>query len=345
MKKLFFFISFAILFFNSCQKETVFEMSANKESDNIQTIEVKVVNGVLTFTDGNAFSKMSEVLSNMNETELFEWEKSIGFKSYKRAFTEFNDKLNETKTEEEFNRILDENKSLYKMNGDMIESRFPVEFYATLVNTDGCYAINTNKYVVDDKNIYIENEKKEFISYIISTQNDVKAPVNAEVIKECNKRRVIGNTTLYLVVWNGVDPFTRAPTQLQQLKYEVKSRGYKKYLGNWHLYRTDHSFEKIILNTRVPYEINYDIPFVSINSKHKYSCGYSDYENYYGTTHYNLQTATINIPMGDVVYKGNSMLGNANFSLMEFRIDTIRNRAHFKTTGTGACGWATIDYW
>jgi hypothetical protein len=295
MKKLFFFISFAILFFNSCQKETVFEMSANKESNNIQTIEVKVVNGVLTFTDGNAFSKMSEVLSNMNETELFEWEKSIGFKSYKRAFTEFNDKLNEAKTEEEFNRILDENKSLYKMNGDMIESLIPVEFYATLVNVERMYMINTTKYTIDDKNIHIENNKNEIISYIVSNESDEQSkniasecPINAEVTQICGKRKILGTIVLYRIEWNDYDPITHKTTKLQQLKYEVHSRAYKKYFRNWHLYNTNHSFENIDLNIWVPKEV-----YNPLSLTHKYTW---DRRNYHTTniiTFNNVQTATL----------------------------------------------------
>lgn len=355
MKNLFFFISFAMLVFNSCQKENAFEIPVNNESENNQKSEVKVVNGVLTFRDGNAFSNMSEILSNMNETELFKWEKSIGFKSYKRAFTEFNDKLNEAKTEEEFNRILDENKSLYKMNGDIIESLLPVEFYATLVNVERTYAVNTTKYTVDDKNIYIENGKKEFISYIVSNESDEQSkniangcPINAEVTQICDKRKILGTIVLYRIEWDGYDPITHKTAKLQQLKYEVHSRAYKKYFGNWHLYNTNHSFENIDLNIWVPKEV-----YNNLSLTHKYIWDRRNFNTTNIITFNNVQTATYQVPMGDVVYSGNSILDDPNhypyyipnFSLLNhynFSYAADTNRASFMTTGTAACGWAVI---
>lgn len=88
-----FCLLFVTIFFFSCEKQEIKEVSNVQSSVNEQTPDVYVKNGILCFKNPNSIEALKQELSGKEYDELALWEDKLGFKSLERANADIMDAM------------------------------------------------------------------------------------------------------------------------------------------------------------------------------------------------------------------------------------------------------------
>jgi hypothetical protein len=153
------------LIFYSCGKEQV-SLNENVE---LKSAPYWVENGVLNFSTGEAYEKLNDELSKMSFDEAVQWEKSIGFKSYRTEYYAFLDKLDSITTKDDYSKLLNTNKDIVVEKDGVIEPIIEQTSYQRTINRNGFFIVNgiLQKATKSELLIYDDfcgNSQKEMIN-------------------------------------------------------------------------------------------------------------------------------------------------------------------------------------
>lgn len=219
---------------------------------------IKVDNdGILRFQNSEIFNNFITNFVKLDDNQKDEWERNLNFVSYRSHFRKFNQQLDEANEEKnDFERIKNDNSKYFKIENDYIEPIIPVELYQSIVSKDGYFYVDTILHKVIEDKIYLGTnfnniKMNEGFQYIDSNQNKGYRIDYKEVSIDKDKRSLRATMWSYSVLTFLSWPFDiNNATQRQVV--EVQTRAFKKYLGDWHLYGTDHYNQNIRFSVVVP---------------------------------------------------------------------------------------------
>jgi len=159
MKNLSFFISsvlIASLFF-SCNKEQVDEkISLNVLEPLVDENSNYIVkNGILCFNSAEDFIKLNDKLSTMDIEEIADWEKSIGFTSFRTEYFAALERIDTISNLDEYKQVLNENFDLLYEKDSVLYPVVRQTSYQRTANRNGIFVINDVVSKVTNKELLI----------------------------------------------------------------------------------------------------------------------------------------------------------------------------------------------
>lgn len=153
--KLLLFSSIALLIL-SCSKEQP------SQRTNLNTEDVFVENGILTFKDSGVFNRITDRLMNMSQDELDNWEKSIGYTtSYRRAYYKVQQELESINSQEDFNKFLIKNQKIVTFSKDSsVIPYFESPFLLRIINLNGEFKIGDELNIITIDKRWITTKNK-----------------------------------------------------------------------------------------------------------------------------------------------------------------------------------------
>src|SRR5690625_5634051 len=86
-------------------------------------LAIEAIDGTLHFKDYSILNELYENFSKMSEDEIIEWEKSIGFQSFRSAMNRSANEFDMVVTPEEFESWKNKYKDILYMDGDRKSTR------------------------------------------------------------------------------------------------------------------------------------------------------------------------------------------------------------------------------
>jgi len=154
LKLLLFLLLGIFVVFQSCKKkelEEIKNVETTRELSNEDMPDVTVKNGMLYFDNKEELDKVFDIILNMTEKELDDWERTIGFISVRTIQNQFYTQLesiDEDKiTEEDVVRHVEKYSNFFKIvvneNGEKeIEAKIDINVLASICNVDNMYQVN-----------------------------------------------------------------------------------------------------------------------------------------------------------------------------------------------------------
>lgn len=132
-------LSAAVLFLVSCSKNN----SESKLENDIS--EVYVDNGILVFKDFTAFSNTLKSLNSFTDVEKDNWEKRVGFISFRTKFSRINSELEKETSLESFNRTIAKASKILRIENEEIKPMVN-DYFSSIVNPEGIVRIQNDYY-------------------------------------------------------------------------------------------------------------------------------------------------------------------------------------------------------
>ncbi len=206
MKNLFVFaiVTVALTIFNGCQKSDE-PVLIDEQPQVAVKPDVYVENGYLVFKDYESYEKITNELDLMDDIQIDNWEKNIGFHSARSFICKVYEKLENINTLDGFYNLKKEyqDRLIFTEDNDIL-----LPFYATawesVLNPKGEMKIGHTLYKFDkDREIMIMNGTKEDLdnlSNIISDTSKVKVfyPTKNDLLKSVQWGTLMSGTE-----WNG----------------------------------------------------------------------------------------------------------------------------------------------
>lgn len=147
MKNLSFFIASALIvsLFFSCNKEQVDEkisLSSALEPLVDESPNYIVKDGILCFNSAEDFIKLNDKLSTMDIEEIADWEKSIGFTSFRTEYFAIMERMDTVSDLNEFKQILYENRDIIYEKDSILYPVIEQTSYQRTANRNGIFVIN-----------------------------------------------------------------------------------------------------------------------------------------------------------------------------------------------------------
>lgn len=182
--------------FYACEEENNF---LNEEPSSLKQDSFYVKDGILCFNSEDDFLKFREEKSKLTVKEYLEFEKSIGFTSFFSEYDAVTVKLDEAKTEEEFNQVLKDNADIVFVQNNVIEPVIQRENYQNIVNKDGLYMVGNRLYRVNKNELMLfedvcADSRDEMLK--IASHNG-----NAIQVKTFTEPYILKSTENYCGVW------------------------------------------------------------------------------------------------------------------------------------------------
>jgi hypothetical protein len=147
LKNLSFFIASVLIvsLFFSCNKEQVDEkisLSSALEPLVDESPNYIVKDGILCFNSAEDFIKLNDKLSTMNLDEISEWEKSIGFTSFRTEYFAITERMDTVSDLNESKQILYENRDIIYEKDGILYPVIEQTSYQRTANRNGIFVIN-----------------------------------------------------------------------------------------------------------------------------------------------------------------------------------------------------------
>lgn len=251
------YLSFLLLFFLSAceQEELIPDDVAQIQSSGIENVQV--VNGELHFTNPDTYREDLGKILKMNEIELNEWEKAIGFNSLRSVINE---------AHEEFGKLTsaDQIPAWEERYGDVVEYRDNEVFdriewptYQIIADRSGEYMIgDTYAKALPDKLIMIQNGDRTRLKEAMSlTQSDYD--IGILIVDNGTKFKIETRTSCGTSqTHQGVSEHDKRRAYIILHIKEENSGGYswtqvvlhrygKKKAFGWHKYKTQHQTQYV----------------------------------------------------------------------------------------------------
>lgn len=134
--------------FNACQKpadiaaseSTTNKVNFKKNIDKTITESFKIIDGIIHFKDADSFMYMDSMMHIKSAKEQVEFAERSGFISQLVANKNFLERLGKAKSEEEYDKIIDDNKDITKIYDGKVESIFDLTS-AWAMNRQGMVSI------------------------------------------------------------------------------------------------------------------------------------------------------------------------------------------------------------
>ncbi len=294
------FIS-AIILTISCSKVSTTKIDS-------ESPEVYVEDGVLVFKNPDVFSNTLKQLNKQTDKEKETWEKTIGFYSFRSAYSFLVNEISLLDSEKELNDLLNKNSKFVKKQGDIIVPLVD-NFFSSIVNEEGIVKIGNDYYrfydgketivlngskskLFDSYNTNLTDSKNGIFSFRLSDKANAviqaRYTCNSGVMSECaiygSNRRSYHKLeySYYFTILR--DPVTALPTYNRQESFvDLHFSGTKKVLGVWVTYST--SFDCFDLLYTDNEGVNISLPYLGSGG---------DYKDWY----YNLSTRIQQTPYG-----------------------------------------------
>src|SRR5690625_7924185 len=111
-------------------------------------ITIEAIDRTIHFKDYYILNEFYENFSKMSEDEIIEWEKSIGFQSFRSAMNRSANEFDMVVTPEEFERWKNKYKDIHYMDGNEVRTRIPVFLYEIIANSEGKYYVGETNNTV-----------------------------------------------------------------------------------------------------------------------------------------------------------------------------------------------------
>lgn len=163
--KLFLSIILTSLIMVSCQNDLLSEVQTDVDLQT-KSLDSKVgarcfVNdeGALVFETLEDYNILIDSISKLSETEFLEWEKEIGFESYRTYTNRLMDELDNS-TEFQMTKKLDANYQNYLLVKEegLLLPKIPSQIYASICNREGYFYVGEIKNIVDGEFFYAEGD-------------------------------------------------------------------------------------------------------------------------------------------------------------------------------------------
>lgn len=259
MKKIYLLLSALLAIGTSCSNDLDGMMSEENLSDS----KVMVVDdnrpyfvredGSLCFTSVEAYYALTDSLVNLSSVEFENWEKQVGFTSYRTYTDAIVDRIydaEELENDDEVSRLLAENSQyVYRNANGLVEARIVSETYKCIANKDGVFYFNNTKNVVDGNAIGVEKDGNVQLQKVYALGDGVSPLTENSAIDyrelvyttRDNERQVC---TFPRMVENLV--YTEASgAKYIRHQMEIKIYGKKKKRRKWVNYKTDKHLEEI----------------------------------------------------------------------------------------------------
>lgn len=136
--------------------------------------DFEIIDGALHLNDGQAYYNLINKFSEMTESELDEWEKSIGFISYRTVFSISADEFHLLQTHEEFIEWQERYDDILYMEDSIVKPRIPRYEDQLFVNRSGEYYIDQSYVkVLEDRVITIFDGDKSKLTIALTEQSPV----------------------------------------------------------------------------------------------------------------------------------------------------------------------------
>lgn len=147
------FVLLFALCLTSCEKEEIIENPISLEDAELDTkpvnvYDLKVEDGNLVFESSAQMRATYLELSKYDEVSLDDWERSIGFESYRSKFNQLVDQLDTFNTESELTSFLNMNSDAITLQDGIPTPVSVNESYFNILGTTGTYRINAAIYYV-----------------------------------------------------------------------------------------------------------------------------------------------------------------------------------------------------
>lgn len=260
MKKIYLLLSALLAIGTSCSND----LDGMISEENLADSKVMVVDdnrpyfvredGSLCFTSVEAYYALTDSLVNLSGEEFENWEKQVGFASYRTYTNAIIDKIydaEELENDDEVSRLLAENSQyVYRNTNGLVEARIVSETYKCIANKDGVFYFNNTRNVVDGNAIGVEKEGSVQLQKVYALDGGVSLLTENSAIdyKELvyttrdNERQVC---TFPRMVENIVYTEEIGKAKYVRHQMEIKIYGKKKKRRKWVNYKTDKHLEEI----------------------------------------------------------------------------------------------------
>lgn len=107
--------------------------------------KLKVEDGILVFDDFTTFSSTLKAVNNLADKEKDEWERTLGFISFRTKYDELNKKLESETNSEAFYKIITKASTIVKMENEEIKPLVN-NYFSSIVNPEGIVRIKGDYY-------------------------------------------------------------------------------------------------------------------------------------------------------------------------------------------------------
>lgn len=244
----------------------------SKSLSKVTQNDIDVVHGTLHFKDQYSYLDMLDKFPGMSEDELDEWEESIGFKSYRRVFSESADEFHLLKTEDEFNTWKEKYNDILYMKGDVVTPRIPFYKDQLVVDRSGEYLVgHALTKVMEDKVITILDGDQEKLKEALSVNASLEdSNIKITYIEKPNAIELrSGDSSCYPGKWGAtgsikkgkrkafivlrteiVEPDGYQGLGLYSTGVGLRVYGHKKSIFGWNIYRTLLAYDDVGFQVR-----------------------------------------------------------------------------------------------
>src|SRR5690625_2434517 len=253
-------------FLASCETSD-FKLGSDKANTRM-LLAIEAIDGTLHFKDYSILNEFYENFSKMSEDEIIEWEKSIGFQSFRSAMNRSANEFDMVVTPEEFESWKNKYKDILYMDGNEVRSRIPVFSYEIIANREGKYYVGEALHKVTDNKLIIVPDGDEsklqtaltmdnssIDQNIIIINHPSKSVINTRNDQDCNSysSRVVlerdNHRKVYLDVTADFAP-TNEFLPIFTSRVEIRVHGRKRRLWGWHRYKTQLAFDEVSFQIR-----------------------------------------------------------------------------------------------
>lgn len=277
--------------FVACQKEEATKPNITA----VTKTPLRVIDGMLSFSDQVSFEATLKQLDNMSENDFITWEKSNNFVSRFSVEEGLQAQLSEAKSKSEYERLVSENTDIIQMVDDLPTTQNRFKSLAKILNREGNLYINNALYNFSEKGeIIVKSGEKSLLKRAMNTMtNDPSKGIFCFPVAQQNDRAACGvyqvaessnsatapdrkvKVEAFFVRITTLGGVTNNNIQLHNISVSSKILGtpYKKNIwGNWVTYKTHNHINST-------YKVETFDPNFSFKLKNRYFSHL--YSNYY----------------------------------------------------------------
>lgn len=221
--------------------------------------------GTLCFRSVEDYFSVTDSLVRLTDSEFNNWEKSIGFESYKSYVDGLIDEIEEAFNDDNYDKanslLNDYSKYIYLDNDSIIQPVISSNTYRHITNKDGVFYLGDLQNIVNDKYIYAVSKERtvsSMVPYILT--NNARSEEEAiryerySYIKEDDTKMVISSPSILRnVVLTDVQG-----ANISQIQLELFVDG-KRHKRGWKHYSTGYSVKEILCRFKsIPLSIKND---------------------------------------------------------------------------------------
>lgn len=144
-------------FIASCNKDN--EVDVPQEAQALdKTQGYSVIDGILNFNSGDDVYNLNIILSSMNDSELNDWEKGIGFTSLRSEINDVYSQIDDVSSYKDYEAKIAQNSDIVSLVDSCMSEKITNRFYSMIINRNGYFIVGgtlhkvTSEGVVTDEN-------------------------------------------------------------------------------------------------------------------------------------------------------------------------------------------------